>query len=91
MCFFEGLYAKGSFREGFEPVSVNGEPGLLLRRNGRVSMVLTVDWEPDLSRIRQIFLVVNPDKLRLFNQNSREQARSNADPVPGINRCDRHN
>ncbi|OMF71457.1 sigma-70 family RNA polymerase sigma factor [Paenibacillus glucanolyticus] len=68
--FFEGLYAKGSFREGFEPVSVNGEPGLLLRRDGRVSMVLTVDWEPDLSRIRQIFLVVNPDKLRLFNQNS---------------------
>ena len=24
--FFEGLSAKGSFREGFEPVSVNGEP-----------------------------------------------------------------
>lgn len=68
--FFEGLSAKGSFREGFEPVSVNGEPGLLLKRDGRVSMVLTVEWEPDLSRISQIFLVVNPDKLQLFNQNS---------------------
>ncbi|MGG3283353.1 sigma-70 family RNA polymerase sigma factor [Paenibacillus solani] len=68
--FFEGLSAKGSFREGFEPVSVNGEPGLLLKRDGRVSKVLTVEWEPDLSGIRHIYLVVNPDKLQLFNRNS---------------------
>ncbi|MCM3260983.1 sigma-70 family RNA polymerase sigma factor [Paenibacillus lautus] len=68
--FFEGLSAKGSFREGFEPVSINGEPGVLLKREGRVSMVLTAEWEPDLSRISRIFLVVNPDKLQLFNQNS---------------------
>ncbi len=68
--FFEGLSAKGSFREGFEPVSVNGEPGVLLKREGRVSMVITAEWEPDLSRISRIFLVVNPDKLQLFNQNS---------------------
>lgn len=68
--FFEGLSAKGSFREGFEPVSVNGEPGLLLKRDGRVSKVLTVEWEPDLSRIRHIYLVVNPDKLQTFNRNN---------------------
>lgn len=68
--FFEGLSAKGSFREGFEPVSINGEPGVLLKREGRVSMVLTAEWEPGLSRISRIFLVVNPDKLQLFNQNS---------------------
>jgi len=69
--FFEGLSAKGRFREGFEPVAVNGEPGFQLKQNGRVTLVLTVEWEPDGSRIRRIFLMVNPDKLLRFNQSSR--------------------
>ena len=65
--FFEGLAAKGSFREGFTRVRLNGDPGLLLRKDGQVTMALCAEWEPDGSRIRHLYLVVNPDKLSRFN------------------------
>jgi len=65
--FFEGLSAKGSFKEGFERISLNGEPGLALRRDGRISIVLGADWEPGGSRVRRLYIVVNPDKLTGFN------------------------
>lgn len=70
LAFFEGLASKGVFREGFEAASINGEPGILRRQHGEVTMVITTEREPESSRIRTIFLVLNPDKLRLFNQSS---------------------
>ena len=53
-------------------------------------MVLTVEWEPDLSRISQIFLVVNRINCGCLIKTAREQSCSDTDPVPGIDRCNRH-
>ncbi|MEK3732482.1 MULTISPECIES: sigma-70 family RNA polymerase sigma factor [Paenibacillus] len=68
--FYEGLAAKGVFCEGFEAVSINGEPGIARRDDGVVTMVITTEREPEGSRIRTIYMVLNPDKLRQFNQSS---------------------
>ncbi|WP_235439640.1 sigma-70 family RNA polymerase sigma factor [Paenibacillus sp. DMB20] len=65
--FFEGLAAKGRFREGFVPAGVNGELCLLLKNEGRIAWAICPEWEPGGSRIRKLYLIVNPDKLRRFN------------------------
>jgi RNA polymerase sigma-70 factor (ECF subfamily) len=46
--------------------SVNGQSGLLARRGHLVVGVLTVNTRDD--RIADIWVVVNPDKLRSFNR-----------------------
>jgi len=68
LAFFEGLSAKGVFKEGFERVALNGDPGLALRRDGRIANAICAEWEPGGSRIRRLYLVVNPDKLTKFNR-----------------------
>jgi len=45
----------------FEPVSVNGEPGLLLRLDGETAGILAFD--DDGITIRNAYIVLNPDKL----------------------------
>lgn len=72
--FVEGLAAKGAFEEGFERVMLNGEPGAALRREGRIAIVFGAEWEPGGSRIRRLYLVVNPDKLTSFNRSSPDRA-----------------
>jgi RNA polymerase sigma factor (sigma-70 family) len=68
LAFFEGLSAKGVFKEGFERVTLNGDPGLALRRDGGIANAICAEWEPGGSRIRRLYLVVNPDKLTKFNR-----------------------
>ena len=68
--FFEGLSAKGAFKEGFERVAFNGEAGVALRKEGRITIVIGADWEPGGSRVRRLYVVVNPDKLTGFNRSS---------------------
>ncbi|WP_372637197.1 RNA polymerase sigma factor SigJ [Cohnella sp.] len=65
--FFEGLSAKGSFKEGFGRMLLNGEPGIAQRMDERISKTICAEWEPGGSRIRRLYLVVNPDKLTRFN------------------------
>ncbi|TVX99982.1 sigma-70 family RNA polymerase sigma factor [Cohnella terricola] len=68
LAFFESLTAKGTFKEGFETVLLQGgETGLALRREGRVAYVLCAEREPEGPRIRRLYMVVNPDKLTRFN------------------------
>ena len=45
-----------------EPCRVNGEPGLCVRDGGRLTAVLGFDTDGD--RIRSVYAVLNPDKLR---------------------------
>ncbi|WP_239618071.1 RNA polymerase sigma factor SigJ [Cohnella mopanensis] len=65
--FFEGLAAKGSFKGGFERMVMNGQLGLAYRQDGRITRVICAEWEPGGSRVRHIYLIVNPDKLTRFN------------------------
>jgi RNA polymerase sigma-70 factor (ECF subfamily) len=46
--------------------AVNGQRGLLVRRGRVVVAVLTLDIRDD--RITDVWIVVNPDKLRSFNR-----------------------
>ncbi|QMV42420.1 sigma-70 family RNA polymerase sigma factor [Cohnella cholangitidis] len=65
--FFEGVSAKGSFLDGMERIVVNGDPGLALRKDGRITRIICAEWEPGGSRVRRIYMVLNPDKLTRFN------------------------
>lgn len=64
--FLEGLSSKGTFQEGCERILINGEPAVLQRKEGRIVKVLYAEWEPDGSRIRRVYIIVNPDKLTRF-------------------------
>ncbi|GIQ65425.1 hypothetical protein PACILC2_39930 [Paenibacillus cisolokensis] len=70
------MTAKGRFLGGFEPARLNGEPGLLQKRDGRIVMAVMAEWEPEGSRIRRLYIVLNPEKLTRFNRSSPETCRS---------------
>jgi RNA polymerase sigma-70 factor (ECF subfamily) len=50
----------------FEPVEVNGRPGLILRRDGALDSVMTMSVESGL--ITGFYFVRNPEKLSRANQ-----------------------
>jgi RNA polymerase sigma-70 factor, ECF subfamily len=61
--FLTGLVKKvGARRLTVRPTEVNGQPGFITYLNGRLQNVLALDI--DDNRIRAIYIVVNPDKLR---------------------------
>ncbi|MFS0725310.1 sigma-70 family RNA polymerase sigma factor [Paenibacillus sp. 1P07SE] len=64
--FFTGIARKGSLTGKLRPVRMSGQPGLLLEREGRLPMVLTLEPTPDGAGIRALYLVSNPHKLGDF-------------------------
>jgi RNA polymerase sigma-70 factor (ECF subfamily) len=56
-----GLARKWRADRVIEIITVNGEPGILLRDGDRVTAVMAVDL--DGNRIARVYAVVNPDKL----------------------------
>ncbi len=70
LAFLTGLSAKGRFEAGFRPIRMNGEPGLALVEARKCTMLISIEWEPDGSRIRHLYIIVNPDKLQRFNRGS---------------------
>ena len=59
--FLAGVTKKA--QPGLEPrvVSINGQPGLILSRDGRARSAVILDF--DGGRIRGVYIVVNPEKL----------------------------
>lgn len=51
--------------DAIDPESVNGEPGLALRRTGRVIAIAVLRGSPD--RISRIWLVTATERLRSWN------------------------
>jgi RNA polymerase sigma-70 factor (ECF subfamily) len=61
--FLTGLVNKvGASHLTVRPTEVNGQPGFITYLNGRLQNVLALDIADD--RIRGVYIVVNPDKLR---------------------------
>jgi RNA polymerase sigma-70 factor (ECF subfamily) len=61
--FVKGVLRKFPFDNlEYRPTIVNGEPGLLVLRNGKLDSLLAFCF--DRERIRAIYNVRNPDKLR---------------------------
>ncbi|MFC5403347.1 sigma-70 family RNA polymerase sigma factor [Cohnella soli] len=68
MAFIEGIAAKGVFERGLRRVLVNGAPALAQYQDGRITKMICVEItkEPEGSRINNIYMVMNPDKLTRF-------------------------
>lgn len=60
--FFVGIRRHASRSPDIEPIFLNGRVGALVRFEGRLDRVLSFDFEGE--RIRAIYLIRNPDKLR---------------------------
>ncbi|HVK09320.1 MAG TPA: RNA polymerase sigma-70 factor [Gemmataceae bacterium] len=59
--FILGVRKKGADRLRFEPVTVNGRPGVIAWDGDQVHSVLTLDVAD--GRVTNVFIVRNPDKL----------------------------
>lgn len=59
--FALGVLEAHADRLAFEMTSVNGEPALAVRAEGRLFSIITVPT--DGLRIRDVYTVLNPDKL----------------------------
>jgi RNA polymerase sigma-70 factor (ECF subfamily) len=59
--FFVGIVKKVPAGLALKPVRVNGRPGVITVRDGKVTSVLTLDIRD--GRIASCFVIVNPDKL----------------------------
>lgn len=68
VAFLLGLGAKGYNRSELDIVLMNGQFGVLMKEDGRLATVVT--WEADgEGRIRRLYLLRNPDKLRNLARN----------------------
>lgn len=61
----KGIAAKGAFAKAVSSISVNGETGMKLIREG-FPAIWCFDLEPESGRISYIYAVYNPDKLKPF-------------------------
>lgn len=70
--FATGVYRGRLARTAFRPVAVNGQPAIAVVHDGRLFGLLTI--RTDGRRIVDIFILLNPDKLR--GPMSRDRART---------------
>ncbi|GIP32793.1 RNA polymerase sigma factor SigJ [Paenibacillus sp. J2TS4] len=68
LAFLRGVNAKGTFDGEMSAVLLNGESGVLLTRQGRTVLAICFHWDACSRRIMNIYMVMNPDKLRRFQQ-----------------------
>ncbi|WP_019534947.1 sigma-70 family RNA polymerase sigma factor [Paenibacillus ginsengihumi] len=71
--FLEGVYARGNFFRGeLRRVRFGGEQGFLLLKDGKPAKAICFGWDERGERIRAVYVVLNPDKLRhLANERPR--------------------
>ncbi|MGG3452781.1 RNA polymerase sigma-70 factor [Paenibacillus rhizolycopersici] len=65
IAFLQGIVRNSPSNSTIDVVTINGQPGLLLKVEDHV--VGTVSFEREGERIRRIFMVRNPDKLLRIN------------------------
>lgn len=65
LAFLQGVREKGAYDGKLIPVSLNSETGIVLSREGRNVLMICFDLDSS-GHIRNIFIVMNPEKLRLF-------------------------
>lgn len=61
--FFEGVFTRGFFDAEFLPAVINGQLGIVGKKDGRLEKVLSFDWDADKKEIKHIYILMNPDKL----------------------------
>ncbi|MGN7383925.1 RNA polymerase sigma factor SigJ [Paenibacillus sp. SAFN-117] len=68
LAFLRGVKTKGTFDGEMAAVHLNGEVGVLLTRQWRAVLAICFHREPRSRRILNIYMVMNPDKLRRFQE-----------------------
>ncbi|GGG68215.1 RNA polymerase sigma factor SigJ [Paenibacillus radicis (ex Gao et al. 2016)] len=61
--FLTGIAGKGSLAGEWIPISVSGQRGLLLRREGAPTLALVMEPDAEFTSIQNIYLIANPEKL----------------------------
>ncbi|TDF98287.1 RNA polymerase sigma-70 factor [Paenibacillus piri] len=61
--FLEGLHKKAAMEDELRPVDINGEPGLLLYRDGHLHKAVCFGNDPRQPGIQAVYFILNPDKL----------------------------
>lgn len=61
--FFAGIAAKGSLVGRLHRVTISGQPGLLLQRDGAPPFAFAFEPTADYGAVRAVYLVSNPEKL----------------------------
>lgn len=61
--FFNGIAAKGSLTGEWSMISINGDIGLQLQREGITVAIYSFRYDP-YGQVDQIFMISNPDKIR---------------------------
>lgn len=64
MAFWSGISRKGSLRGEMRVVMINGAPGILLIRDGRLVMTISLELHPEGHQVHRIYAVTNPEKLK---------------------------
>ncbi|WP_322924031.1 sigma-70 family RNA polymerase sigma factor [Paenibacillus campi] len=60
--FLTGIASKGAFTGQWSVVSVNGTPGLQLRRDGAIVYILAFAWD-QAGHVQHMYMISNPAKL----------------------------
>ncbi|GAA3403078.1 RNA polymerase sigma factor SigJ [Paenibacillus hodogayensis] len=61
--FLAGIARKRAFADGVDPVTVNGETGMRVRRTFMPDAIWSFSFDPQTGLITRIYAVSNPDKL----------------------------
>ncbi|MGC5326141.1 RNA polymerase sigma-70 factor [Brevibacillus sp. SYSU BS000544] len=64
MAFWQGISKKGSLSGELKQVIINGAPGILVIRDGRLAMTICFEFHPNSDQVHRIYAVTNPDKLK---------------------------
>lgn len=67
LAFLQGIQGKGAFDGKLIPVPLNSETGILLSRQQRTVMTICFALDSLTNRIKNIYIVMNPEKLHAFH------------------------
>jgi RNA polymerase sigma-70 factor (ECF subfamily) len=62
--FLEGIQRKKSLDDELRIAAINGEPGVLLIRDGEPQLAVSFRTIPQQGEVEMIYFIVNPDKLK---------------------------
>ncbi|SFL47436.1 RNA polymerase sigma-70 factor, ECF subfamily [Paenibacillus sp. 1_12] len=62
--FWEGIFIKGALEGEYRQVQINGEAGILLMQQGQLKWSVCFEMTDNLSAIRTIYMISNPEKLK---------------------------
>jgi RNA polymerase sigma-70 factor, ECF subfamily len=67
--FLEAIEPRGFYQAEMIPAFINGQKGIVMKKNGMIIKTICFDWDMDQKLIRNIYIMLNQDKLDHLNFN----------------------